>query len=389
MIPMAWPSLAKVRLVRTINLCSLFHVPVAYAESDLSGRRFAAWAWAVALLSCGGVTRNGDSSKSDGMREPTGGAAGAITEPSSPPSVTEPDPPSCSFIENPAIDAEVRRQLVVPAAHALTKAELATITSLELTGLATLEGVQCLSGLQVLKATNGTLSDLSPVGELSLHELDVNHNAITDLDPLGGYRLPTLQRLEVANNQVASLSALANKPALEIVNAAYNGVSSLSRLQVSHLKQLDLSHNDLRNLGASIGLPEVEQLDVSSNGLSNLAGILYFGALKSLRASDNPLASLGEASMLPNLRQLDVSKTQISDISALRGDPVFDSLNISDTLVADLSPIADWTKDDGVCKLIYLDGLTLDAPSVALAKEGFCSQSWELHPFCPYKCELK
>jgi Leucine-rich repeat (LRR) protein len=372
---------------------SLFDVLLGFVESDPSSRcRFWARLTAIALLSCsacGGVTRNGPTDEGDETREPTGGTAGTISEPSTPPSMTEPGPPSCSFIENADIDAEVRRQLGLPASHALTPAELVKITSLELTGLATLQGVQCLTGLQVLEATDGALSDLSPVSNLSLRELDVDHNVIVDLGPLGGYRLPTLQRLDISNNQVAGLSALADKPALEVVDAAHNGVSSLSRLQILHLKRLDLSHNDLRNLGASIGLPEVEQLDVSSNGLSNLDGLSYFGALKSLRASDNPLTSIAETSRLPDLRQLDVSKTQVSEISVLSGNEVFYSLNISDTLVTDLSPIAGWTEDDGLCKFIYLEGLALDTVSVALAEDGFCSTNWELHPFCPYKCELK
>ncbi|MEW6754042.1 MAG: leucine-rich repeat domain-containing protein [Candidatus Latescibacterota bacterium] len=91
-------------------------------------------------------------------------------------------------------------------------------------GIASLEGIQQLAGLEML---------------------DLADNAIRDLGPLGGLR--SLRYLEVSNNRIQDVAALAG---------------------LEHLEYLGLADNEVTDLGPLLGLRSLQALEVSGNPLS-------------------------------------------------------------------------------------------------------------------------
>lgn len=85
--------------------------------------------------------------------------------------------------------------------------DLGGITTLVADEAASLDGVQCLVGLEVLVATRGTISDLSPLrGLVSLESIVLSDNQITDLLPLNGHA--ALWGVYVERNRIATVEGL-------------------------------------------------------------------------------------------------------------------------------------------------------------------------------------
>lgn len=106
-----------------------------------------------------------------------------------------------------------------------------------------LEVLRNLPRLQYLSAGKLPVTDLRPLEGLPLTELNLEHTAVVDLEPLSKIR--TLRKLDISYTNVSSLAALA-------------GLESLTSLNISGSKISDLSFLDEYN-----GLRELELYDLS------------------------------------------------------------------------------------------------------------------------------
>ncbi len=146
------------------------------------------------------------------------------------------------------------------AMSTVTETDLATITSLDLSG----------TSLTTLKT--GDFADL-----VSLTTLNLSNNALTDL-PAGIFDdTPSLSSITLANNQLSSLPVglFTGLSSLGTVDLSGNSITSLSGdtfSGLSALTTLNLSNNRLSTLPAGIfeGLTSLNQLSLSGNTVDPL-----------------------------------------------------------------------------------------------------------------------
>ncbi len=108
-------------------------------------------------------------------------------------------------IPDPAFRAWLEENSDMNGDGILTEKELAAITRMEIAGLdiASLEGIQYFSQLQVLDCSNNSLTSLDLSGNPNLVSLDCSGNALTSLDLSG---CPALERLACYHNEMTFLA---------------------------------------------------------------------------------------------------------------------------------------------------------------------------------------
>jgi internalin A len=183
--------------------------------------------------------------------------------------------------------------------------------------VASLGGVQCLTGLERLVLDGAEVRDLSPLRELRLRELSLVSTPVSDLGPLAGIAslesldlgsgrgldaprdlepvaaLPRLRTLGIAFGQVADLGPLASLASLESLDARANSISDVSVLAgLTGLRRLELDANRIEDVGPLSALGELELLDLSNNAVTDVTPIAAnegLGHGDRVELSDNPL----------------------------------------------------------------------------------------------------
>lgn len=138
-----------------------------------------------------------------------------------------------------------------------------------------------------------------------------------------------LRILDLKDNSLNSLAALAGLPVLQSLNLSANGIKVLGELpegSFQQLRKLDLSFNLLSAGGddefVTSGLallPQLSDLNLSNNGLSNLAPLEggHFTSLSRLSLEGNRLASRVLVSLAPlaRLQHLDFANNRVAQVS--------------------------------------------------------------------------
>jgi hypothetical protein len=152
--------------------------------------------------------------------------------------------------------------------------------------LTSLEFASSFSALQILRANDSSVADLTPLADLSaLETLQLRGTEVADLAPL--VDLPQLRSLDVSQTGVAELDDVGRIASLEAIAAAGNGIIDLSPLAA-----LD-----------PLGL-----VDVSDNAITSLAPLAdaAWSRCATLAATGNPLDSMSIEQVLPALCEADV-----------------------------------------------------------------------------------
>ena len=183
-------------------------------------------------------------------------------------------PPTTNGINPPLSDRTpaVRDAIVaavpgVSNADDVTPAQLAAITSLDLSSALKAGDFNGLTGLTTLDLRKNTppLSDLSPLADLtSLTHLYLNLNFISDLTPLAG--LTKLTVLSLQSNRVSDISPLRHLTALEGLDLHGNSITELSPLKnLTSLKNLILTHNEITDVSTLEYLTSLRNLYLNNN----------------------------------------------------------------------------------------------------------------------------
>jgi hypothetical protein len=160
--------------------------------------------------------------------------------------------------------------------------------------IATLEGLQYASNLEILLVNLNRISDLSPLAGLTrLKWLEIGYNQVADLGPLS--RLAALEDLGLAGNQVESLAPL----------------SGLTRLTT-----LEARGNRIADLAPLAGLP-LDILSIAGNRLQSLAPLALVTSLRILSADQNRIADLSPLAGLTRLELVSLGDNQVSDLGPL------------------------------------------------------------------------
>ena len=111
-------------------------------------------------------------------------------------------------------------------------------------------------------------SDLEP-----LTELDLENNNISDISALAG--LNNLKILTLKNNNIRDISAMAGLSNLLRINLEDNNISDISALAgLSNLEWLNLWKNNISDISALAGLSSLQELHLSFNNISDISALV-------------------------------------------------------------------------------------------------------------------
>jgi len=224
----------------------------------------------------------------------------------------------------------------------------------------TTAGIQNLGGLE---------------SAVNLVELNLSHNRIVDLSPLGG--MTQLKFLSIENNLVTDLGPIANCVALDNLLLSHNRLGSLVPIAgLTRMTSLVINHTGLTDysLVNAENFPDLTAFHCMGNGLGSLE---FLGAisptLADLSVRSNPVGSLAGLERLVNLASLDISYTWVSNVAVLKNTtfprlttlhmqsmelkevgfvadlPLLETLNVSWNPIVDVGPIG------GMTHLLTLD----------------------------------
>jgi len=254
---------------------------------------------------------------------------------------------------DPAFAAAVRFSLFILPDQPIPANRAAQVTSLNASrrGITSLAGIEHLTNLLILDASQNELTAASFSQNTQLRQLDVSGNPLTDLvinqnaqlAMLGAAQTqltslnisgnPQLRGLFIGGNPQLQGVNTASNPLLEEINASGSGLRSLGLTNNMRLHTLMVADNELTSLALN-NHPNMFTLDVSRNyldvldvtGLPNLTVLLAAGnrlralnvsqnsALVTLIATDNQLQNLSVAQN-SQLRDLRVNNNELGAIN--------------------------------------------------------------------------
>lgn len=274
----------------------------------------------------------------------------------------------CDHRVNPVLAEALREELGLTGRETLIPEDLERVRSLVVTGLATLDGCQCLTNLERLTVTSSAVTDLSPLADLSklssltvsistseppdlttltagsaelarsLRGLTLIQDRIADLRGLG--ELTALTTLNLRNNEVRDLSPLNGLSNLQEVNLQNNRASDVTPLaSLRALENLTLNSNEVATLRPLSGLASLSLLYVANNSLTAV-GPLDLPNLWAFRALGNSIASLGDLSGMSTLRTLDLQANQLTDLAGMEALPELRELNVGGNALSGVEVVA-------------------------------------------------
>ncbi len=278
--------------------------------------------------------------------------------------------------DNPTLRCLVNLQLGADRDADVSTEVAATITELSdnlgCGKLRTLEGVEALSSLEVLKIhdpDHTTLNDLTPLSQLPLlEELDLSSApGVTDLTPLGG--LMNMKHLSLTGVRVHDASVLAQLPSLRSLTfqSAWDlDITSLAGLDqvrsltfkympsppvaeaaidltgvgdMASLTELDVHYSSLTDLAPLATATQLETLTLSRNTISDVSPLKSLTSLTALRLAENDIADISPLQDLTQLTELDLSWNDVSNLAPLAGMTALTRLKLDMNKITDVAPL--------------------------------------------------
>jgi hypothetical protein len=225
-------------------------------------------------------------------------------------------------------------------AHLITDDASGRLTGIVIAGvrLGTLEFLEGCPDLRKVSVRGAGISDLSPLRNLPLTDLDVMDNNITDLAPIAA--MP-LQYLNIAGNPVESLAPVENAP-LKTLLIGGTKIADLSPLRGVPLEELDIGGRDAVNrpgepyYGLRAPVSDLEPLRGAPLRYLRCEG---FSAGPEPEEARPSLVSLAFLEGNSTLKALSIAGNAIRDLSPLAGVPLM-YVDIADNAVENLTPLA-------------------------------------------------
>jgi len=162
--------------------------------------------------------------------------------------------------------------------------------------------------------------------------LQLTQAGVTDLSALA--EMPALQMLDLRQTQISDLGVLKGKPLIELY-LEQSKVEDLSPLKGMPLAKLYLSQTPVKDLSPLEGLPLVE-LNLLGTGVTDLKPLNGM-PLKMLWLNETPVSNIEPLRSCP-LISLTLHRTQVRDLSPLTGTGL-QRLHVAETPVTDLTPL--------------------------------------------------
>ena len=211
-----------------------------------------------------------------------------------------------------------------------------------------LEKLTALKKLEIVNTPVST-SELELIGALSeLQSLTLDNCLLATASGLCNSKLTYLN---LSNNAIRNIQAIAQMPLLKEVHLTRNALTDLSALSSCYdLTVLDVSYNSIGSITPICLLPNLENLNISGNSISNHSHITNLAALRILNAGDNALTDLTSISNCTSLTELYLSNNQLPDISSLSA---LTNLTYFDSSHNNVTTLPNWPSS---CALVTIDG---------------------------------
>ena len=269
--------------------------------------------------------------------------------------------------EDDVLESGVRSALMVGPQDDLTCTLVSGLTEFadSASGIASVVGMQNLTGLTDLTLEDQPLSDLSSLSGLtSLITLRLSNNSISNVAPLGG--LSNLTRLEISDNSIADVDPLSTLTSLTELSLTRNSIVTLGGLStLTSLRKLYLGSNSISEIDGLSSLTSLTELHLNNMSISDLSELSALTSLTVLYMPYNNVVDISDLSGLTSLTVLYLSFNSIVDISDLSGLTSLSTLHLEGNDIVDVSPIGGLTGlavlylyENLISNISALDGLT-------------------------------
>ena len=121
-----------------------------------------------------------------------------------------------------------------------------------------------LTSLEELVLERCGITDITPLAVLSLHELWLWDNLVTDLSPLAN--MTTLTQLDLGSNRISDISLLGNLTNLTVLKISGNQISDITPLSnLAQLTVLEARNNKITDVTPLANLTRLENLRIRRN----------------------------------------------------------------------------------------------------------------------------
>ncbi|MEE5993246.1 MAG: leucine-rich repeat domain-containing protein [Oscillospiraceae bacterium] len=222
------------------------------------------------------------------------------------------------------------------------------------------------SALDAINANNCGLEDLSSLKCTNIRNLDLNDNAISDIEFTRN--MEKLYQIKIRNNRISDISPLENKE-IWYFYAENNQIQDISALASSSesLQEIYLQNNQITTLSPLASCKKLSILDVNGNQLENLDGLESAIKLESISCSDNQISDISGLTNATILKNVSMNQNQISDISILaKSAATLKVLSLNQNKITDISALSDTVK---LCYLSIDDNAVTSLAPLSASKE--------------------
>jgi hypothetical protein len=231
--------------------------------------------------------------------------AGIVSEISNSPVAHVPPETAVAFADT-ALGSVIRAIVHKPDGD-LMPTDLLTVTQIEAgrRSIHSLEGVQYCVSLHRLNLQGNAVTDLGPLaGLIQLSDLDLSGNQIADMSPLAD--LTAMMNLNLSGNAIHGIGALQRMEMLNFLWLDRNQITDITPVAGCwRLNHLFLSDNQVVSLGPLTTMKYVADLDLAGNAIVDLTPLVTnadFGAGDRIWLARNPLSQAAISEQIPALR---------------------------------------------------------------------------------------
>ena len=208
-------------------------------------------------------------------------------------------------------------------------------------GFNPLTDLRPLAMLPALVSLNldGTSADLEQLAPLTgLKRLSLRHSGFESLVPLAG--MTSLAELDVGDNRIEDLHPLAGLTGLQALRANGNRIADVRPLShLARLEVLDLGRNRIRDLYPLAGLVQLRTLRLDGNGLTALHSLSGLNNLVELGLAGNAVEDIRALTDLAHLQRLDLRGNPVAELWALSGLPSLVWVHVGASRIGNLAPL--------------------------------------------------
>ena len=205
-----------------------------------------------------------------------------------------------------------------------------------------LDGIDRLPALDSLDVAGNQVSDLSLLVEIPLTYLRLFRNPIVDFSPLA--EMTSLKRLDLIdeNENLTDISFVSNRTNLEVL-VAIGSFSDLSPVaNLTNMREL-LVRGQISDISAVANLTALTFLALGGNQISDISAVANLTALVVLSLDDNQISDLTPLANLTAVESLNLSDNEISDISTLENLTELNFVGLDNNQITDLTALVDNT----------------------------------------------